>query len=162
MRTSFMKRTPLIAGLITGLLFAIPSIPLNAQPAEEAHAQSEAAKVVVLNGTVSRVLSGPSEGMMMGSHILVETASGSVDASLGKWGMVGKGALSVTAGQEVEVTGVMRTVKQMGVEKGVVFMVRTVKVGSQVYTIRNEHGVPVSPQSRKRVSLQAASKGETL
>jgi hypothetical protein len=158
-----MKRTPLIAALITGLLLAIPSVPLNAQPAEEAQAQSEAAKVVVLNGTVSRVLSGPSEGiMMMGSHLLIETASGNVDASLGKWGMRGKGALSVTAGQEVELTGVMRTIKEKNAEKGVVFMVRTVKVGSQMYTIRNEHGVPVSPQSRERVSLKAAPKGETL
>jgi hypothetical protein len=157
-----MKRTPLVAGLITGLLLAIPSVPLSAQPAEEAHAQSEAAKVVVLNGTVSRVLSGPSEGMMVGSHLLIETASGNVDASLGKWGMRGKGALSVTAGQEVELTGVMRTIKEKNVEKGVVFMVRTVKVGSQVYTIRNEHGVPVSPQSRERASLKAAPKGETL
>jgi hypothetical protein len=157
-----MKRTPLIVGLITGLLLAIPSVPLNAQPAEEAHAQPEAAKVVVLNGTVSRVLSGPSEGMMMGSHLLIETASGNVDASLGKWGMRGKGALSVTAGQEVELTGVMRTIKEKNAEKGVVFMVRTVKVGSQMYTIRNEHGVPVSPQSRERVSLKAAPKGETL
>jgi hypothetical protein len=151
------KRTLLIAGLMTGLLLAIVSVPLNAQPAEEVHSQSEIAKVVTLNGTVSGVFAKPEEGMIAGSHLLLETGSGRVDASLGKWGLAGKGALSVDAGQEVEVTGVMKTIRDKQV-----LLVRTVKVGSQVYTIRNQHGVPVSPQSRERASRKDAQKGETL
>jgi len=91
--------------------------------------------------------------MIPGSHLLLATASGLVDASLGRFGLRGKGGLSVAAGQVVEVTGVMRTIKDKPV-----FMTRTVKVGDQVYTIRNEHGVPVSPQARER----AQQKGESL
>jgi hypothetical protein len=158
MSSGFTKRTPLIAGLMMGLLLAIVSVPLsvNAQPAEEVHPQREA-KVITLNGTVSSVLARSAKGMVLGSHLLLETGSGKVDASLGKWGLVGKGALSVEAGETVEVTGVMKTIRDKQV-----LMVRTVKVGSQVYAIRNQHGVPVSPQSRERASRQAAQKGETL
>jgi hypothetical protein len=43
-----------------------------------------------------------------------------------------------------------------------VFLVRTVKVSGEVYTIRNEHGFPVSPQARQRLSGKTAQKGETL
>jgi hypothetical protein len=156
MRSGFTKCTPLIAGLMMGLLLAIVSVPLNAQPAEEVHPQAEA-KIVTLSGTVSSVLARPAEGMIVGSHLLLETGSGRVDASLGKWGLAGKGALSVEAGEAVEVTGVMKTIRDKQV-----LMVHTVKVGSQVYTIRNQHGVPVSPQSRERASHLAAQKGATL
>jgi ABC-type uncharacterized transport system ATPase subunit len=91
--------------------------------------------------------------MMWGSHLMLQTVSGKVDASLGRWGLEGKGALSVTPGQQVEVTGVMKTLRDKEV-----FVARTVKVNGKVYTMRNEHGVPVSPQTRKR----AAEKGESL
>jgi hypothetical protein len=112
---------------------------------------------VTLNGTVSSVLTKPSAGMIMGSHLLLATPSGPVDASLGRFGLQGKGAVSVAAGQQVEVTGVMKTLKDKQV-----FLVRTVKVGGEVYTIRNEHGFPVSPQARERASGKTTQRGETL
>ncbi len=50
-----------------------------------------------------------------------------------------------------------------------VFLARTVKVGSEVYTLRNEHGIPMSPQTRARAGqkpvpfiFRAAQKGESL
>jgi hypothetical protein len=92
----------------------------------------------------------------MGSHLLLTTPSGQVDASLGTFGLRGKGALLVAAGQQVEVTGVMKTVNDKQV-----FLARTVKVGGQVYTIRNEHGFPVSPQARERANGKTPQKGES-
>jgi len=92
--------------------------------------------------------------MIWGSHLLLATTSGPVDASLGTFGLRGKGAVSVAAGQQVEVTGVMKTIKDKQV-----FLVRTVKAGGQVYTIRNEHGFPVSPQARERASRKTAGEG---
>ncbi len=112
---------------------------------------------ITLNGTVSSVLAKPSPGMIWGSHILLATTSGAVDASLGTFGLRGKGALSVAAGQQIEMTGVMKTLMNKQV-----FLARTVKVGGEVYTIRNEHGLPVSPQARQRTSGKTAQKGETL
>jgi hypothetical protein len=39
-----------------------------------------------------------------------------------------------------------------------VFIARTVKAGSKVYTLRNRHGIEISPQARQR----AAERGESL
>jgi ABC-type uncharacterized transport system ATPase subunit len=143
----------MIAGLLAGLLFAILAIPLIAQPAGESPLSYDISKEVTLSGTVSAVIAKPAPGMMWGSHLMLETVSGKVDASLGRWGLVGKDSLSVTPGQQVEVTGVMKTLRDKEV-----FVARTVKVNGKVYTMRNEHGIPVSPQARKR----AVEKGESL
>jgi|SRR5208337_3022832 len=149
-RSRFTKFTPLIAGLLTGLLFAILVVPLNAA---DSHPYYDVSKEITLSGTVSSVLEKPAPGMTWGSHLMIETLSGRVDASLGRWGLQGKGALSVKPGQQVEVTGVMKSLRDKEV-----FVARTVKVNGKVYAVRNQHGIEVSPQARQR----AAEKGETL
>ena len=151
-----MKR--LFAGLYALALISLISLqlPVQAQTAERSVGplSYDASKEVTLNGTVLSVLAKPSPGMVMGSHLLLTTPSGPVDASLGRFGLMGKGALSVAPGQQVEVTGVMKTVKDKQV-----FLARTVKVGGEVYTIRNEHGFPVSPQARERANRKTAGEG---
>jgi hypothetical protein len=153
----------MIAGLLCGLLFAILAVPLGAQPVPKAQPYYDITKEVTLNGTVSSVISRAAAGMSAGSHLMLATSSGAVDTSLGRWGLVGKGALSVAAGARVEVTGVMKTFRDKEV-----FIARTVKVGGQVYTMRNQHGIPVSPQSRARAGqnpapfIISAQKGESL
>jgi hypothetical protein len=156
-RSRFTKPTRMVAGLLTGLLFAILAVPLGAQPAHQPRPYYDISKEVTLSGTVSSVLRMPSPGMIAGSHLLLATASGAVDASLGRWGLEGKGALSVAPGQEVEVTGVMKTLRDQPV-----FVVRNVKVGGQIFQIRNEHGIPVPPQARERAGRRATQKGESL
>jgi hypothetical protein len=154
-----MKR--LFAGLCAmALLFLISPQPLaQAQTTAETRAAGpfsyDISKEVTLNGTVSSVLTGPSPGMIMGSHLLLTTSSGPVDASLGMFAMRGKGAVSVVVGQQVEVTGVMKTMNGKQV-----FLVRIVKAGGQVYTIRNERGFPIPPQARESASQTTA--GEAL
>jgi DNA/RNA endonuclease YhcR with UshA esterase domain len=152
-----IQPTRLIAGLLAGLLFAILALPLVAQSERESRAFYDIAKEVTLTGTVSSVLAKPAAGMLFGSHLMLDTNLGPVDASLGKWGLQGKGALSVAAGEAVEVTGVMKTMNDKPV-----FIVRTVKASGQVFTIRNQYGVPRSPQSRERASQKAAQGGESL
>ncbi len=154
-----MKR--LFAGLFAlALLSLIVSVPLaQAQTAAVAtrHAgpfSYDAAQEVTLHGTVSSVLTKPAAGMIMGSHLLLTTPAGTVDASLGRFGLRGKGALSVAAGRQIEITGVMKTIKNKQV-----FLARTVAVDGHIYTIRNEHGIPVSPQARERASRKSAGEG---
>ena len=158
------KPVHMIAGLLCGLLFAILAVPLGAQPAPTVQPYYDTAKEVTLSGSVSSVLTKGIPGLGEGAHLMLRTASGNVDASLGRWGLVGKGALSVAVGQRVAVTGVMKTVKNREV-----FIARTVTVGSRVYTMRNQHGIPVSPQARARagqkpapLNSRAAQKGESL
>jgi hypothetical protein len=148
-----MKR--LSPGLFALALLCFLSAPpqMQAQTSERLGPLAyDISKEVTLNGTVSSVLTKPAPGMMMGSHLLLATASGPVDASLGRFALQGKGALSVAAGQQIEITGVMKTIGDKQV-----FLTRTVKAGGQVYEIRNQHGVQVSPQARER-----AQKGESL
>jgi len=111
---------------------------------------------VTITGTVSGVLMKAAPGMIVGSHLLLATPSGAVDASLGRFGFEGAGAVSVAAGQQIEATGVVKTIQDQPI-----FLVRTVKVGGQVYTIRNQHGFPVSPQARERAGQKTSQKGES-
>ena len=147
----------LFAGLLTSMLFASLAVPLGAQTAPHARPYYDITKEITLSGTVSSVLTTPSRGTIPGPHVLLATASGEVDASLGIFGLRGKGALSVAPGQQIEVTGVMKTLRDKQV-----FVVRTVNAGGEVYTMRNEHGVIMSPQARERASQNAAQKGESL
>jgi len=149
----FTNPTRLMAPLLVALLFAILVVPLNAENPGSPSVYYDISQEVTLSGTVSAVLVKPAPGMIMGPHLLLATTSGQVDASLGKWALEGRGALSVTPGQQVELTGVMKTLNDKQV-----FVARSVKAGGKLYTLRNEHGIPVSPQARQR----AAQKGETL
>jgi len=146
----FINSTPLIARLLTGLLFAILVVPLNAADTDSRY---DVSKEITLSGTVSSVLHKPDPRMIWGSHLMVETAFGRVDASVGRFGLEGEGTVSVTPGQQIELTGVMKTVRDKEV-----FVVRSVRATGKTYPIRNEHGIEVSPQARER----AAEKGVTL
>jgi hypothetical protein len=150
---------PLSTGLCTLAIIFISFLrPVQAQTTEIA---AQAAKrfgynfteEITLTGTVSSVLAKAAPGTIVGFHLLLATLSGPVDASLGRFGLPGNGAVSVRAGQQIEATGVMKTIKEK-----TFFLVRTMKVGNEVYTIRNQHGFPVSPQARERVGQKADEK----
>jgi hypothetical protein len=157
-----MKRP--FAGLwaLTLAALVLLAIPLHAQTAARTADSPRPfsyniSDEVTLKGTVSSVLTKPSKGMIMGSHLLLQTSSGTVDASLGMFGLRGKGAVQAKAGDQIEITGIMKTIKGQQV-----FLSRTVKAGNQLYTVRNEHGFPVSPQARERATHKPATKGEAL
>lgn len=143
----------LVAGLLVGLLVAILALPLSAVTKTELHPYYDITKEIQLSGMASSVVAIAPRGMMPGPHIMVETASGTIDASLGKWGLQGKAAPSIQNGEQVTMKGVMKTVKDKQI-----FIVRTLEVGGRTYTIRNEHGLPLSPQGRPRMN-QTVLKG---
>ena len=93
------------------------------------------------------------KNMVSGSHLIVQTKNGAVDASLGRFAMRGKGGVSVTPGQQVEVTGVMKTMKGKQV-----FVTRLVQANGHTYRIRNEHGF-VSERVAVDGVTKSASKG---
>jgi len=112
---------------------------------------------VTLNATVSSVLARSSPGMVWGAHLLLRTATGNVDASLGRFALAGKGALAVTPGQQVQVTGLMASIHGQPV-----LLARVVKVGSQAYVLRSTHGTPLSPTARTRALVSGAQEGGQL
>jgi len=117
---------------------------------------------VKLEGTVTSVVKRPTAEMKMemGSHLLVSTNVGTVDASLGRFAFMGKGAMEVTSGQHVQLTGVMKT------ENGKqVFITRAVATGGHTYLLRNEHGFAYEPAARRghtATESKADSKGGSL
>lgn len=144
--------------LFIAATLVVSAASLPAQSAPSSGLGYDARDEVTLHGSVSSVLDQGSKGMLMGSHLLIVTANGPVDASLGSWALRGKDALSLKPGQSVEVTGVLKTLpgnKQ-------VFIARTVKAGNLTFTVRNEQGIPVSPQARERAARGTAQKGKLL
>jgi hypothetical protein len=143
------------------IFFLISSVrPIQAQTAAGTTRAAgfsgyDLAEEVTITGTVSSVIMKAAPGMIVGSHLLLATPSGAVDASLGRFGLQGAGAVSVVAGQQIEANGVIKTIRDKPI-----FLVRTVKVSGEVYTVRNEHGFPVSPQARERASQKTSQKGE--
>jgi len=153
----FTKPIRLVAGLLTGLLFAALAVPLSAEPVRQHHQFYDISKEVTLSGTVSNVVAKAAAGTLPGPHLVFVTSSGKVDASLGRFALQGKAPLSVAPGKEVAVTGLMKTI-----EGRQVFVARIVRVNGKAYTLRNQHGVSMSPLSRERAGQKAAQKGETL
>jgi len=151
---------PLFTAITASLLFFLVISALGSGQAQTAVPASKTAgpmsydvsEEATLNGTLSAVLTTPSPGMLAGSHLLLTTLSGSVDVSVGAFALRGKGALSVNQGRQVEVTGVMKTFRG-----NQVFLARSVKVSNFVYLIRNEHGIPVTPQARQRANQNSPS-----
>ena len=156
-----MMKKQLLSGISALVLLSFVS-------AHKVHAQEPAGSAALspfsydvsqeieIEGNVATILLVPAHGMIPGSHILLTSPSGSVDVSLGVFGLRGPGSLSVKEGQPVSVLGVMKTVR--GKE---VVLARTVRVGEKVYAIRNEHGIPVPPQARDHAAHQNSQMGET-
>lgn len=139
------------------LLALIPFLPaVQAQTARPAALLGyDIAQEVTLTATVSNVLTSAAPGIIGGAHLLLAMPSGVVDASLGRFALLGKGALSVAPGEQIEATGVMQTIGDKQI-----FLTRTVKAGGVVYIIRTRSGIPISPLTRERLAEKAA--GGTL
>ncbi len=151
-----MKRR--FAGLwaLTLLVLTLLAAPIHAQTLAVPARRTgyDISKETTLTGTVTSVIKKASPGMMIGSHLLVATPSGNVDASLGRFGLLGKDAPSVAPGQYVEVTGIMKTLRNQQV-----FVTRLLKVADQVYMIRNTHGIALRPLEREYLSQSAGQQG---
>jgi hypothetical protein len=144
--TGWILVLPLALISIAATIYAQTSAVAAKPAGREGPFSYDVSKETKLSGTVTSVLEKPAPGMIMGSHLLVETRSGRVDASLGRFALIGKEALIISAGQLIEATGVMKML--LGQQ---VFLVRTVKVNDQVYVIRNQRGLALSPQARERL-----------
>jgi hypothetical protein len=149
-------------GRLAVLALCLFATPIHAQTAEgtpkfTSPSKYDVAKEVTLTGTVSSVMRTTTSGMQMlgGSHLILETSSGEIDASLGAYAMKAEGALSVAPGQQVQVTGVMKMIRDQQV-----FVTRLVQVNGRSYKIRNEHGFVLSPQSHKGVAKAEAKGGQ--
>jgi len=158
-----MKRRFPFFGLLAVLVLCLFAPPIHAQTSEATAKPAvrlgayDISKEVTLTGTVTRVLKETTPAMktLGGAHLILETNSGAVDANLGGYALRGKGALSIRAGEQVQVTGVTKTIRGKQV-----FVTRLVQANGRTYKIRNEHGFLLSPASRNGNTKSEAKGGQ--
>lgn len=155
-------RSPVLARF-TFLVVGLMAIPIYAQTIEPTSRSVALAKYdirseVTLTATVDSVICNatPEMKMLAGSHLILETASGKIDASLGVFPITGEGTASVAAGERVQVTGVVKTVRGQRV-----LVTRLVLINGHTYKVRNEHGFVLMPVARKGTA-HAEAKGGRL
>ena len=151
-------------GILRGLGFAtLLALVFNVGPAHAQTAVSatttplryDVSKEITLNATVQSVPSKSSVGLLQSGStgFVLQTSSGAIQGRLTYSALNGKGALSIKPGERVQVTGVMTTTNNKRV-----FLIRTIQMSGHTYTIRNERGFPVAPDT----SAATASNGGQL
>jgi len=98
----------------------------------------DSTKEVVLSGTISEVVTRPKAGLPLGLHLMLETTQGQVDIHLGPYAGRIATQRGLVPGATIQVTGMT-----MHFSAGDVFLARTIVVGNQTLTIRNQNGMPI-------------------
>ncbi|MGD0403530.1 MAG: hypothetical protein ABSB66_10050 [Candidatus Acidiferrales bacterium] len=154
--------------ILQGLGFAaLLALALNAGPA---HAQAvvattaspiplryDVSKEVTFSATVQSVPSKSLQGRTTASRLMLRTTSGTVQASLTSFALNGKEAISIAPGAQVQVTGVMKTMRN----NKQLFLIRLIQTGGRTYAIRNEFGFPLEHPAAN-TSTATQSKGGQL
>jgi DNA/RNA endonuclease YhcR with UshA esterase domain len=144
------------AAALLAIALAVPAgaqtPPRKASPA--AAARYDISKEITVEGTVSRVASAPTPGVLVGAHVFLTTSAGTVDAHLGIYAMRGASALKVAPGERVKMTGVMLTVKGHSI-----LLVRTAQTAAGTYAIRDARGFPLRPASASATRPEKDAKG---
>ena len=155
MKWRFSSLGPLVLAL------CVFALPLHAQTSDTTkpvvRLRYDITQEMTFTGTVSGVLNASAHGTKKAgaSHVIVQTSSGKVEADLGRYAMRGQGALTVTPGQLIQLTGVMKTVRGQQV-----VIARLVQANGKVYKIRNEHGFVYQPAARKNQTKSATKGGQ--
>jgi hypothetical protein len=150
---SLIRKLSAVCGFF--LIALLPSMQSQAATSTSSFPfRYDTSEEVTVRGSVTAVLTKAPKGMMNGSHLLLATLSGPIDVSLGAYALIGKDALTVRLGEQVEVIGVMKTLNTKSV-----LMARTVTAGDHVYPIRSEHGIAMSTQARERARRASAPDG---
>ena len=106
-----------------------------------------------VKGTIEKIVTDPAPGMPLGTHLILKTDGGEIDAHLGPSSQLAT-KYALATGQSVELTGY--TISQNG---GNVLLVRILKTDNQVILLRNEHGFPLRGAIPRHGAIAAQSKG---
>ena len=140
MRRHYLKQPiRMIAGLLTGLLFAIQAVPLHAQPAHSGAQHPlvlgyDKAHEITLTGTIEAVKEKAAAGSPVGLHLMVAGSQGKVDAHLGPY-MTKETVEALHTGTLVQIVGAMEK------RNGKAFLLaRQVIFGGRLVQVRSENG----------------------
>jgi hypothetical protein len=143
-------------------LFLIPSA--NAQSASSSATQQSAiastdapvydmSKEIKVQGTIQQIeMLGP--GGPLGTHVLIQTSQGVVDAHLGYRKATTAENLGLSVGQEIEITGMMANIGSNSV-----LLARLLTTPTHIFILRSEHGIPVRMLPRNGPPAAITAKG---
>jgi Flp pilus assembly protein CpaB len=140
-----------IAGLLSGLLFAILAIPLVAQPATEVHPGLgigpvyDAAHEVTLNGIIQTVVTKHTKGSPAGMHLLVVGPEGVVDAHVGPF-LNKQAKEALHEGTPIRIVGAKTSIRGKSY-----LLARQLTVDGRTITVRTNHGFLAPGVSQHRV-----------
>ena len=132
--------------LAAGLALAILALALPAAAQTTTSAASpppstpfinyELSREITVQGIISRITE--SGGAPSGTHLLIQTNQGVVDAHLGGTGIVHILKLNLAPGQPVHVVGMMANINGQQV-----LLARILKTPQRIQILRSEHGIPI-------------------
>ena len=111
------------------------------------------AKEVKIQGTIQRIDQAVPTGPI-GTHILIQTTQGVVDAHLGYGPAASPGFLGISEGQSVTVVGMTENFGGNNV-----LLVRLLQTPTRIFILRNEHGTPVRAIPRSGPSATQSQQG---
>lgn len=165
-RTCLKKPVRMLAGLLTGLLFAIIPLQPSAQTVAVQHPSSfgyDKAHEITVNGTVQEVITKRVPGSPIGMHLLVAGQDGVVDAHVGPY--LSKDVQeALHMGLPVQIVGANEEVhgKQCLLARQLIF-------GGRMVTVRNENGLLVRVRGPRAArsrpvdnNAKTTQKGESL
>lgn len=136
------------------IVSAVIAAPLGAQTASSRPTTNtmvpayDISKEVKVQGVIEKINGFGSSGPI-GTHILIQTASGVVDAHLGFGSAVSSKNLGISVGQNVAIIGMMQKVGSSSV-----LMARILTTPSRVVVLRNEHGIPIRGTTHRSAQAQ--------
>lgn len=115
----------------------------------------DVSKEITVSGTVQSVPQKPSPGLTQESFLVLQTKSGLINASVTRFTLTGKGSISITAGEQIQATGMV-----IRVQDKQVLVIRTLVVGGRTYQIRSDRGFPREHPGTYGVSATESKGGQ--
>jgi hypothetical protein len=145
--------------LLATLAISLLAVPLHANEAVAPKrtviaSRYDLAKEVTLQGTVESLVRNAGPGALVGAHLMVSTAQGTVDAHIGNYILSGKEQMSFAPGQSVKLVGLMTTINEKNV-----FLARTIQTENRTVTVRSDHGFLMFPGARTRLTGVSSTGG---
>jgi hypothetical protein len=135
--------------LAAALLVSVAAGAQQAQTASQRGGYDPSREATLLGTVVSST--AQSTAATIGTHVVVQTASGTIDVNLGNSALLKAAGLQLKTGDSVRIIG--ENVNFMGSE---FFAARVVQKGTQAVALRSSRGIPLAAPRQSSTSASGA------
>jgi hypothetical protein len=153
MKTTIQTRTGILSLGFALALCHSAGAQQSAQPDLRRPQTYEVSRELSVVGTVVK-FDPASSVAPIGAHLLLQTASGPLDAHLGNAKLLEASHFDLNPGDKVRVVG-----ESLALDGGTFFAARIVQKGAQAVAVRNTKGFPLSPASALTPTQKEALRG---